>query len=151
MLRFVTETIRACAGLTDSAKRDIAAQFLVSPAMADVITSWVLSCEVSDENLTDEQRSAVPPDSWLDYVRQATSATNGFPLDGELPPDEEEYPAYDSAAEPWTNPALGPNQGAAYDAELEEPYQHRQVIPRQTITMGNHHPITSQYVPGSKV
>ena len=131
MARFMTEAIRAHAGLTDSCKRDIAAQFEISPAMVDVIASWALSREVEDANLPEEQRRAVPPDSWLHYVRQATSAVNGFPLDGELPPDEEEYPAYDAAAEPWINPALGPNQGAAYNAELEEPFQHRQAIYRK--------------------
>ena len=42
-----------------------------------------------------------------------------------------------------TRQHLGPNQGAAYEAELEEPYQHRASPPHQTVNMGRCHPTTT--------
>ena len=41
------------------------------------------------------------------------------------------------------NPALSLNQGAAYETELKEPYQHCVALPHQTVTMGDRHPMTT--------
>ena len=98
MLRFVTVAISIGGGLTDTTKQVIASEFLISPALVDVITSWVLSHEVDDEHLTDDQHSAAPPDSWLHHAqqlvppdswlheaRQSISGTQDEPNEPELP------------------------------------------------------------------
>ena len=86
----------------------------------------MLSCEVDDDKLTDEQRSVALPDSWLYYARQSTSWTLDEPNEPELP----------------NNPALSSSRGAAYGAELEEMYQHRIALPCQAVTMGDRNPTT---------
>jgi hypothetical protein len=133
MLRFVTVAISVNGGMTDTTKQVIANEFLIEPALVDVITSWVMSREFDDKDLPDDQKIAVPPDSWLHHVqRLAPDSTFGAEL----------WRDYDRASLNWSsnNRALGPSQGAAYDAELEELYQHRIALPCQTVTMGDRHP-----------
>jgi hypothetical protein len=127
MLRFVSLAISRTGGMTEVTRLIIGKEFLISPALVNVIASWVMSCEVDDDKLTDDQRRATPPDSWLHHAEQL------------VPPGWLQEVQQRMA----NNPALGPNQGAAYEAELEEPYQHRVALPHQTVTMGCSHPTTT--------
>ena len=90
MLRYVSCTIALQGGMTTVTRSMISAQFLIDPALADVIASWVMSQEVEDNRLPDNQRQAEPPEHWiqhafeyvtlaeLDEVQQSSSA--GWPV-----------------------------------------------------------------------
>ena len=97
MLRFVSLAISCTGGMTEVTRLIIRKEFLISPALVNVIASWVLSCEVDDDKLTDDQRSAAPLDSWLHHAEQLV-------LPGWLQEIQQSMA---------NNPALGPNQGAA--------------------------------------
>ena len=155
MLRYVSCTIALQGGMTEVTRHIISAQFVIDPALVDVIASWVMSQEVEDNKLPDDQRLAEPPDHWVqhayEYVTQADldeieqSSSAGWQVAART-----KQAARKSTSQPAkrlkissTRRHLGPNQGAAYEAELEEPYQHRNLPPRQTIDMGRRHPTTT--------
>ena len=155
MLRYVSCTIALQGGMTEVTRCIISAQFVIDPALVDVIASWVMSQEVEDNKLPDDQRLAEPPDHWVqhayEYVTQADldeieqSSSAGWPVAART-----KQASRKSTSQPAkrikissTRRHLGPNQGAAYEAELEEPYQHRNLPPRQTIDMGRCHPTTT--------
>ena len=55
MLRYVSCTIALQGGMTAVTRSMISAQFLIDPALTDVIASWVMSQEVEDNKLPDDQ------------------------------------------------------------------------------------------------
>ena len=112
-----------------------------------------MSSEVDDNKLPDDQREAVPPDSWLHRAEQLVppdwleevrqSSSEGWPVAART-----KQAARKSTSRPAkrrkvssTRQHLGPNQGAAYEAELKELYQHCATPPHQTVNMGRHHPM----------
>ena len=55
MLRYVSCTIALQGGMTEVTRRIISAQFVIDPVLVDVIASWVMSQEVEDNKLPDDQ------------------------------------------------------------------------------------------------
>ena len=55
MLRYVSCTIALQGGMTTVTRSMISAQFVIDPALVDVIASWVMSQEVEDNKLPDDQ------------------------------------------------------------------------------------------------
>ena len=147
LLRYVSLAISHAGGMTPVTRLMIGREFRICPALVDVIASWVMSSEVDDNKLPDDQREAVPPDSWLHRAEQLVppdwleevqqSSSEGWPVAAHT-----KQVACKSTSRPAkrrkvssTRQHPGPNQGAAYEAELEELYQHRATLPHQTVTM----------------
>jgi hypothetical protein len=55
MLRFVSLAISRTGGMTEVTRLIIGKEFRISPALVDVIASWVMSSEVDDDKLPDDQ------------------------------------------------------------------------------------------------
>ena len=140
--------ISRAGGMTPVTRLMIRREFRICPALVDVIASWV-----DDKKLPDDQREAVPPDSWLhcaeqlvppDWLQEVQQSTSI------LKAAHTKQAARKSTSRPAkrrkvssTRQHLGPNQGAAYKAELEELYQHCAAPPHQTVNMGCCHPTTT--------
>ena len=57
-------------GMTPVTRLMISNEFRICPGLADVIASWVMSAEVDDDKLPDNQRQAEPPEHWLHHAFQ---------------------------------------------------------------------------------